>query len=304
MNYGNILTITWKTIWKEKAILWFGMLMMIAPAILGIIGGSIFAFTAPEKIAHFFETSSFEGVALVFFSFAYFLFLLFSILLSALSFIGTFKGTLLAQSNSEPLTFSVLWDASMPYLWRMLGVMFTVGFALALVYFVPLALMALVGLLTAGVGFLCAFPLILLLMPLGLVGYLLLSMSMAALVAEDSDVLEAIQNAWRIVKENFWPLVLMTIILYMLQFATGIIIAIPMNIIQFALIIPMQTGNIDTTTMFHYFGIFMALFIPFTAILQSLGLTYVNGAWMLSYVEASVPSTSLNTKNEIVEYDA
>lgn len=303
MNYGNILTTTWKTIWKEKVIIWFGMLMMLAPALTSIFFGIVLIFSSPAKIEHFVE-SAFEGVGLVIFFFAYFAFIAFTVLLTALSFVGTFKGTLLARNNDEPITFSALFEASMPYLWRMLGVMFTVGLALGLVYSLPLIFMVIVGALTAGIGFLCALPLILLLIPVGIIGYLLLSLSMAALIAEDSGVPEAIQSAWKTLKAKFWNLVLMTVILYMLQFGLGILIAIPMNILQLAFIIPLQVGNIAEETMLHYFGTFIALFIPFTAIVQSLGLTYVNSAWMLSYLEAGAASAPAQTENEIVEYDA
>ena len=304
MNYGNILTTTWKTIWKEKAILWFGMLMVIAPIILSILIGSVIATGNPDAMQQLLD-SAFAGVGLVIFFFAYFIFIAFSVLLSGLSFTGTLKGTLLAQSNQETITFRALWEASMPYLWRMLGVMFTVGAALALLYSVPLLFMALIGILTAGIGFLCAVPFLLLLIPVGLVGYLLLSLSMAALIAEDEGVFEAIKSAWLLLKTKFWQLVLMTVILYMIQVGIGMIIAVPMNIIQFAFIIPIDSGSIPPETIFRYVGIFMALFIPLSAILQSFSLTYVNGAWMLSYLEASTPAVPTHeTENEIVEYDA
>ena len=297
MNYGNILTTTWKTIWKEKVIIWFGMLMMLAPALTGILFGIVLTFSSPAKVERFVE-SAFEGIGLVIFFFAYFAFIAFSVLLTALSFIGAFKGTLLAQNSDEPITLRALFGASMPYLWRMLGVMFTVGLALGLLYSLPLFFIVIVGTLTAGIAFLCALPLILLFIPVGIIGYLLLSLSMAALIAEDSGVIEALQSAWKTLKAKFWHLVLMTVILSMLKFGIGMSIAIPVNILQLAFITPLQAGNI------HYFGIFMTLFIPFSAIVQSLGLTYVNSAWMLSYLEASPAPAPLKTENEIVEYDA
>lgn len=34
MNYGNIFTRTWKIRWREKVVYGFGLLMMIAPALL------------------------------------------------------------------------------------------------------------------------------------------------------------------------------------------------------------------------------------------------------------------------------
>ncbi len=304
MNYGNILTTTWKTIWKEKVIIWFGMLMMIAPALMGILIGGTIAFSSLQKIERFFA-SDFSTIATLVFFFVYFFFIAFTIISTAFSFIGTLKGTLLAQTNRETLTFSTLWEASLPYLWRMLGVIFSIGLVLALIYLVPMLFFVLVGALTAGIGFLCAVPLFLLFIPVGLVGYLLFSLSMTALIAEDGSVIEAIQSAWNTLKEKFWPLVLMTIILYMLQFGIGILIAIPMNIIQFALVIPISMNNTNPDLMLRYFGIFMAIFLPLSSILQGFGLTYVNSAWMLSWLEASAPSAApTETENEIIQYDA
>ncbi len=304
MNYGDILIRTWKTIWKDKVILGFGFLMMLAPALLGVLIGGAMTFGSLNQLERFIE-SDFSVLATLLFFFAYFIFIALTIIMSAVSFSGTLKGTLMAQdANAAPLNFNTLWAASLPYLWRMLGVMFTVGFALGVVYLVPMLLLFAIGALTAGIGFLCAIPFILLMIPVGLVGYLLLSLSMAALVADDSGVLEAVQAAWATLKAKFWQLVLMTVILYMIQFGVGMVIAIPMNILQFALIIPLETMGEDA--IFRAMGIMMAIFIPLSTIVQSLGLTYVNGAWMLTYLEASKKATDseIDSNDEIIEYDA
>ena len=304
MNYGNILTTTWKTLWREKVIIWFGLLMMLLPTLIGLIVGGVVTFSSFDALERFFS-SDINNLGMVIFFFVYLFVIAASIFMAALSFTGTMKGALMAQGNTTPLTFGELWDASMPYLWRMLGVMFSVGFVLMLIYMLPVILMALIGIITAGIGFLCVFPLMLLVLPLGLVGYLLLSLSMAALIAEDGNVFETIQQAWAVMKANFWPLVLMTVILYFIQMAFGMIVAIPMYIVQFGFMFSMDPGSIDPETLFHYFGIFFALYVPFSAILQSISLTFVNGAWMVSYTETSAPPASPDeTDDEIVEYDA
>lgn len=302
MNYGNILTTTWKTIWKEKTILWFGMLMVIIPVLAGLVIGGAIIFISVEQIERFFE-SDFSNVATLIFFILYFLFLASSIFLAALSYAGTMKGTLMASQGSEELDFSALWEASLPYFWRMLGVMFSVGFAFMLIAIIPFIFLGFVGALTAGIGFLCVFPFMLLFIPLGIVAYLMLSLSMAALIAEDETVFESIQRAWGVLKAKFWSLVLMAVILYFIQMAIGMIIAIPMNAIQFAFIFPMQTAEQDPEIFLRLFGILMAFFIPLSSIMQSLGLTYVNGAWLLSYLEASQAPTTHETENEII-YDA
>lgn len=302
MNYGNILTTTWKRIWQNKSIIWFGMLMMLGPALIGLLMGGYVSLSSPGQIERFFESEPSDVVLLIFF-FAYFFFIAFTIGMTAISFVGVLKGTLMTQNSTTPLTFSELWEASLPYFWRMLGVMFSVGFMLFMVYMVPVVVLALFGAVTAGVGFLCAIPFMLLLIPVGIVGYLLFSLSMAALVAEDGTVFDTIRSAWTTLRAKFWPLVLMTVILYMLQFGVGLVIAIPMNVIQFAFMIPMSASNVDPAEMLRYFGIFLALFIPLSSIVQSLGLTYVNSAWMLTWLEAGTPP-SVDPEDEIIEYAA
>jgi hypothetical protein len=302
MNYGNILTTTWKTLWKDKAIIGFGSLMMIAPALIGLFAGVGMALTSPNALESFFE-SDLAGVGVLFLLLGYFILIAASIFLSALSFAGTMKGVLLAEERNEPLTFGEIWEASLPYFWRMLGVIFSVGFVLMLLYFVPLLIMVFVGALTAGIGFLCALPLLLLLLPLGVIGYLTLSMSMAALIVEDGGVFESIQRAWDVVKAKFWPLILMTVILYFIQMGIGIVIAVPLNLLQFAFILPMQSGDIAPETLFRYLGILFAIVMPLSSLLQGFVLTYVNGAWVFSYREAAQPAPDKDTpENDRIEY--
>lgn len=286
MNYGNILTNAWKTIWKHKVIIWFGLLMMVAPALLGLFMGGALSFSSLESIEQFSE-NSFNGLGLFLIVLGYLVFIILTVALSALSFAGVLKGTLLLQGREETLSFAELWDESMPYLGRILGVIFIVGSALFLAFFLPISLMAIIGAVTAGVGFLCLFPVILLMMPLGLVGYLLLSLSMSILVAEDLSVFASIQRAGKIMRTKFWALILMTIILYIIQVAVGFVIAIPLNVMQFAFIIPMSNNDIDPNTFFQTFGVIMALFIPLSSIVQSLGTTYANAAWLFAYLEVS-----------------
>ena len=304
MNYGNILTTTWKTLWRNKAIIGFGMLMMIPPAFVGLFVGVLFAFTSEARMNAFFE-SDLGGLTALVFVLVYFLVIGLTLLTSALSFSGSLKGMLIAQNSTIPLSFSELWEASLPFMWRMLGVMFSIGFVLMLLYMVPVLLISVVGAVTAGLGFICLFPLLLLLIPFGAISYMVFSLSMAALVAEDGGVFSSIQRGWDVMKSKFWPLVLMTVILYFIQMGIGMVIAIPINIFQFALILPMQSGNVDPDQIFRFMGILFAIFLPLSSLLQGLGLTYVNGAWMLSYLEVTAETPAPPTEeDEIVDYAA
>ena len=77
MDFGNILSTAWKTIWKHKVIIWFGLAMVILPALLGILIGGVFAFSTPESIEVFFTSSFDENLFLLFVILAYIAFMLF-----------------------------------------------------------------------------------------------------------------------------------------------------------------------------------------------------------------------------------
>lgn len=225
-----------------------------------------------------------------------------SFALYALSLAGVFKGTILLRGKDETLSFGELWDASYPYLGRIVGVLLVVGVALTFVFTLPVFFGALVGALTAGIGFLCMMPLMLLIIPLGLVAYLLLSLSTAAVVMGDLGVFDAIRHAWELLRAKFWSLVLMTVILYFAQMAVAMVIMIPIQFLQFAFIIPMSSGDIDPDSIFRIYGIAMAFFIPIASLFQSFGLTYVNAAWALTYLEISTQPPQPELDEGAVEY--
>ena len=87
-------------------------------------------------------------------------------------------------------------------------------------------------------------------------------------------------------KQKFWSLVLMTIILLFIQWGLSMIIMLPMQVAQFALIFSMDMTNYvpDPSTFFRPIAILMAVFIPLASLVQGLGLTYANAAWMLTYM--------------------
>jgi len=157
----------------------------------------------------------------------------------------------------------------------------------------PLFFLVFVGTLTAGVGFLCLFPLVFLIIPLELLGYLLASLAIGAVVAEDLGVFDAIRRAWETLKRKFWLLVLMTVILAFIQWVVSMIVMVPMQFVQMAFMFSADflspTGN--PNAFFRPVAIFILFFIPLVSLAQALGITYANTAWMLTYLEVTTPET-------------
>ena len=294
MDYGKILKGAWKTIWNHKVILWFGYLMMIPSLIMGIVMGVFFFFFNEEYFSFIFEPyasppdiSPLFPILLIIVGFG---FTLLSYALIALSFAGVLKGTLDLKKREDKISFGELWGLALPYFGRILGVILLTILALFVLILLPMFLTMFLTMFTAGIGMLCMIPLFLLILPLELLAYLFISIAMAAIVAEDLGVFNAIKRAWEVTKKNFWSLILMTIILLFAQFLLYMIIMIPMQIAQFFIMFSMDmtsTASPDPDTFFRPFFIMMALFIPLISLFQGFGLTYANAAWMLTYLAST-----------------
>ena len=215
MDYGRILKNTWKTIWKHKVIIRFGFLM-------GLVMGGFFFFFSEENFPFFYNpyapAPDINPLFIILFFVVFLGFTIFSYAMMALSFAGVLKGTLDLGNKEDKISFGELWDATLPYIGRVFGVIFLVFFVIFLFFGVFMFFGAIVGAVTAGLGFICLMPLFLLILPLELVAYLFASLAMTAVVAEDLSTFDALQRAWEVMKQKFWSLVLMTIILLFIQY--------------------------------------------------------------------------------------
>lgn len=311
MNYGNILSSAWKTVWKHKVIFYFGILVAILPALFGIIYGGAYMYFAPNFIANLETFADSPAsmpepnlVLIIVAVVAYFVFIALIIVISALSDAAVIKGTLLAQESSEEISFSDLWQSSKPYIWRIVGLTLLAGFAMFVVFMVPWFLFALIGIFTMGIGFLCMIPFMLLMIPLVAIWYLLQTLSSVAIVAEDMGIFESIQHAWKLLKKKFWPLVLMGIILYIILIAISMIVIVPMQIVQFSYTSAFTTPNYmndpaDFAEIFRRSGLISMIFTPLSAFAQAIAMTYINAAFALTYLDITAEPEN---DEEVIEY--
>jgi len=283
MQHFEILAQTWKLLWKHKVILAFGLLAMLVPGLVGVLMGTSMLFFSVDNFGQFERMLGNETwFILAWFGF-FGLFMLLSLVATSVGWTGVFKGTLKVEKGQQGITFSELWADSWPYVGRVLGILFLIGFGMALVFMVP----ALLGILTAGVAFLCILPMMVILIPLSFLAQMYMYLCIAASVADDFDVFIAIKRAWEITLKNFWPLALMSLLLYLVQMAAGILIAIPTWGAQMIFMIPLMSENVWPETMFTFFGIFMLVIMPLAFLVQGTAQTYVNSAWMLVYLRLS-----------------
>jgi hypothetical protein len=292
MPYFEILAQTWKLLWKNKVILVFGLLAMLVPGLLGLLMGGSMLFFSVDRFGQFERMMNNNETWFILGWFGFMIvFMLFSFIATGIGWAGVLKGTYEVEKGEQGITFSALWKISTPYFGRVLGILFLVGLGMMLVFMVP----ALLGVLTAGLAFICVLPMMFILIPLSFLAQMFMSLCIASGVANDTDVFTAIKNAWKVTQKNFWPLALMALLLYLVQMAAGLVISIPAWGAQMLFMIPLMSDNVNPEMMFTFFGIFMLVLMPLVFLIQGAAQAYVNSGWMLTYLrltrspEAEVP---------------
>jgi hypothetical protein len=280
MDFGEVLSTAWKTAWKHKVIYGFGLVGMAVPALMVFLMGGFFAFSTLQELESAFDAGQ-GGFGIVFFGLLLLLNLV-SLVFSALSNAGTYKGTQQALGGAGRLSFSELWEESWPYLGRLAGLFLLIGLGGAVVFAFP----ALLGMITAGLAFLCILPLMIVFIPLGILMYLILQLGMAAIVCDDLGLAAALRYAWGLIRRKFWPLALMTMILYLVQMMVVTVISLPMFFVQVLVVVPLASGNFDEALIFRGFGIMMAVILPLAFLIQGLSMAYINSAWVVIYLRA------------------
>jgi hypothetical protein len=291
MEYFGILTQSWKLIWKHKIILVFGLLTMLVPGLMGLLMGGFLLFFSFDNFDRFVRMMN-NNEAWFFLAWFGFLgvFMLLSLVGTSVGWAGVFKGTYEAEMEKKNISFSELWGSSWPYMGRVLGIILLIGFGMGLFFMIP----AVLGILTAGLAFLCILPMMIVLIPLAFLSQMFMSLGIASSVADDLNVVGALKRAWELTVKNFWPLALMSLLLYLVQMAAGMLVSIPAWGAQMLFMIPLMSDNARPETMFTFFGVFIILIMPLAFLIQGAAQTYVNSAWMLVYIDrakANIPQS-------------
>jgi hypothetical protein len=198
--------------------------------------------------------------------------------------IGLIKGTSQSEKGAERISFGELWSESLPYFWRIFGLNFLIGLAI-LVIFVPLILL---GVVTAGIGFVCLLPIFCLLIPIGWILSIIIEQAQAAIVLEDLGMMDGLKRGWQIVKTNAVPTILMSLILGVGSFIIGLIVAIPL-ILAFIPIL-MGLGTLRQSLVPVYISLACcALYVPVLIFFNGILTAYIQSAWTLTFMQLAAP---------------
>ena len=293
-NFGEVLTRAWQITWKYKILWIFGILASCSRGGGGGSGnGGGGGSNGNGNGNSPFDTSQFERTfeqagqwmmdnwwILVVAALVFLVLIVLSIFLGSIGRIGRIKGTLQVESGAESLTFGELFSGSLPYFWRVFGLSFLIG----LLFFVIMLPFIGIGVVTMGVGLLCLLPLICILIPVSMIVGLVLELANVAIVKEDLGMWEGWRRGWDLARANIGPMVGMALILFVIAFAVGLVVAIPFIIILFPTMIATFAGGGENMTPLLIGGLCMVAFLPVGILINGVMNTYVGSAWTLTYL--------------------
>ena len=304
-NFGEILTRAWQIIWKNRILWIFGILASCGR------GGSSFNGSGsnqgnggfdtpsdlPPQLIQFLQTIQENLTAFIAITIAVVCIIwIVTIFLSTIGKIGLIRGTSQIDGGTEGLIFGQLFSESLPYFWRIfgLGLIASVPFIIMIAALVA-ALLGYVIVLPAGSGSdmppvlgLGLIPLIFgcicLLIPLALVINLIVRQAENVIVLEEMNVLPSLSRGWDVFRKNLGPIIIMAIILAVINFAAGLIIAIPIIIVVLPAAIAFAFGEAQNLTPLALAGVCLCLYIPILLLLNGIAIAYTESAWTLTYL--------------------
>ncbi len=286
-NFGEVLTRAWQIIWKHKVLWIFGIFAGCGRGGNGGGGGSGGGGgTGPgsqpfpelertfQQIGQWIQDNPWiiaVGIILIL------ALVIISIFLGTIGRIGLIRGTYQAETGAERLNFGELFSGSMPYFWRVFGLSLII-FLIAILIFLPLALF---GVLTAGIGFICVLPLICILIPVLWALSVVIEQANAAIVIDNLGIGDGLRKGWELARANVGPIILLTLIIFIGSGIVGFIIAIPIIAAVFPLIFGAVSNN---TNPIWITVVCCAVYFPILILLSGILNAYVQSVWTLTYM--------------------
>ncbi|MCX6025774.1 MAG: hypothetical protein NTY23_05900 [Chloroflexi bacterium] len=300
MEYGEVLSRSWKTVWKHKVLWVFGIL---AGCVGGNGGGSsggggntgyeVSGGDLPPAMQHFVNEL---GQRIAHTPWWVFLLIGLGILaLAALSMflgftgrIGLIRGTRMADEGAERLGLSELFSASTHYFWRVFGLNLLVGLAIGLALLIILVSIIFLAIGTLGAALLCVLPVVCVIVILAWAVAVVLRLANVALVSDDLGVMDALRRGWEMARANLGPVVVMALILGIGGWLAGLIISLPVILVALPAGLGIVFGELAGSrgvlaTGLVTAGVCLAVYLPVLIVAQGILLAYIQAAWTLTY---------------------
>jgi hypothetical protein len=202
-------------------------------------------------------------------------------------------GTFHLEQGSENVNFGQLLRGVLPYFWRILSIVLLVWVGMFLATMILIGFLFFFGVLTLGIGLLCAFPLFILLILAVILVYALMEQGVSAILVDHLGVSDALQRAWALVQKNLGVMTFMSLINYLIAIVLIMIISIPIMIPTFGFV--PNPGLEPSVQAFERLSrntiLSMLVFLPFYAVLQGILLTLIQSVWTLTYLRLTRSTT-------------
>ena len=305
-NFGEVLTRAWQIVWKHRVLWVFGILASCGR------GGSNFnsggsgqgdggiPSDLPPQVEQWLQIIQENltafitiGVTLIC------LIWIVTIFLSTIGKIGLIRGTFQVDAGTERLVFGQLFSESTPYFWRIFGLSLLVSLPIVVVIaalvagFASFAIAASASNNGSEIGLLAMLPLLIgcvcLLVPVMFVIGMITRQAENAIVLEEMRILPALSRGWGVFRKNLGPIILMAIILAIIGFAVGFVIAIPVFIVLIPAMFAFIAGEAQSWTPLIVAGVILCLYAPISLLIHGIAVAYTESAWTLTYMRLTKP---------------
>ncbi len=300
LDFGEVLSRAWRITWKYKVLWLFGILAVGFSQGFNIVnqfvnrGIQMVAFgpTPPELRSIFGDLRDFPfEVVIVAGVLVFLVFLIATMVFSAIGEIACILGVRRADLDADRLTFGGLLRDSMPFFWRVLGLNLLVSLTVFVVMLLIMLPAILLSIVTFGLGMLCIFPLFCLLIPFSYVLGVIILQAINALVIEDLGVFAAIRRGWEVSKANAGNLFLMSLIVLLgIGMIVGVIIALPMLVVMMPMTFSMSynvSSGVGYSSLWNQLligGLCLLAYLPVLVVLSGVINVYSQAAWTLTYL--------------------
>lgn len=282
----EVLGRMWKIGWNHK-VLWLyqimpGLLFIILLPLFFLVNPAVLKLLPPPWNRYADESWLFVlSMAVIFIAIIPIMFL------NVAAHTATTHGAVKVERGAERLACREVFRESLPFFWRVFGLYFMFGAAWMVIGLAFIALSVVAIVLTFGLAMFCIMPLFFLTYPVAMVGYIVLELARAAVVADDMHIMEAVSHGWRLFRANIIGLTVLMLILY---FGLSMIT----SFIMFPMMAPMMpfpfsldaSGDINAPFFILFLVLFIIMFVVMF-IVQGVLMAFFQSAWAAAYVRLS-----------------
>jgi hypothetical protein len=277
MEIGPILQRAWQIVWKHKILFVFSLLqyLVIAPIFLVNL-------VDPSTLAEWLYQANFLWLYIL----IVLAWSLLAMVVAAFGMTAVIRGAVMAKDRTEPLKFGFVFQQSLPYFPRLLGILGLCLLAGMLVGGMFGCLTVVASIATMGLGMLCLMPLFLILFLVLLAAGVWVDLSIVAAAAGEKGVFAAFGSAWELIRRNAGRVTILALILVFGRLFLLGIVAVPYYLLSFTPLLSLG-GQIDALLVTRISSWAMVAYFPILALGQAAVTTYLYAAWTDAFLTLS-----------------